>query len=89
MPGVIHQVSYQDLVTDPDSEARKLVKHCQLDWQEQILNFEQNTAVSTTASATQVRQAIYTSSLNRWRDYEQQLAPLARKLVEAGIPIDE
>lgn len=88
LPGVIHQVSYEDLVTDFESEARKLVEYCQLDWQQAMLNFEKNTAASTTASATQVRLPVYTSSLGRWHDYEKQLAPLAKKLAEAGIPID-
>jgi tetratricopeptide (TPR) repeat protein len=88
IPGVIHQVAYEDLVTDFENEARKLVDYCQLDWQQQILNFEKNTTASTTASATQVRQPVYTSSMGRWRDYEKQLAPLAKKLSDAGIRID-
>jgi len=88
MPGVIHRLAYEDLVTEPETSARTLLDHCDLPWQSQCLHFEQNTDATTTASASQVRQPIYTSSVGRWRDYEQQLAPLATKLREGGIQID-
>jgi len=59
-----------------------------LPWEPQCLHFDKSTATSTTASASQIRQPVYTSSVQRWRDYEQQLAPLAAKLREGGIQID-
>jgi hypothetical protein len=52
------------------------------------LHFDENSSTTTTASASQVRQPVYTSSVHRWRDYEQQLAPLAIKLKEGGIRLD-
>ena len=88
MPGVIHRLAYEDLVTKPETSARTLLDNCDLPWQPQCLHFDQSTAATTTASASQVRQPIYTSSVGRWRDYEQQLAPLATKLREGGIQID-
>jgi tetratricopeptide (TPR) repeat protein len=88
MPGVIHTLSYEDLVFDPETHTRKLVDFCGLDWEPQCLNFDKNKSASTTASASQVRQPVYTSSVNRWRDYEQQLEPLAVRLRESGIQID-
>jgi hypothetical protein len=88
MPGVIHELHYEELVTSAETCSRELLCHCDLIWEEQCLHFDQSTAPSTTASASQVRQPLYTSSIQRWRDYEQQLAPLAEKLREAGIQID-
>ena len=38
-----------------------------------------------TASATQVRQPVYASSVGRWRQYERELAPLVERLRDAGV----
>jgi hypothetical protein len=88
MPGVIYRLAYEDLVTDPENTARELLRFCSLPWQPQCLRFDENKAATTTASASQVRQPVYTSSVQRWRDYKQQLAPLAAKLRDGGIQID-
>jgi hypothetical protein len=56
-----------------------------LDWQEQCLRFYENKQASTTASATQVRQPVYNSSVGKWRRYEKQLQPIAGILTAAGI----
>ncbi len=85
LPDSIHLVRYEDLVQNPGEEARKLVAFCGLEWQEQCLDFQRNPQASTTASASQVRQRIYTSSVDRWKDYEEQLEPLRRILSDAGI----
>ena len=88
MPGVIHELSYEQLVTDFESRVRDLIDACDLSWESQCLDFEKNSATITTASAAQVRQPVNTSSVHRWRDYESQLAPLAEMLIDGGICID-
>ena len=88
MPGVIHQLAYEDLVTDPETSSRELLRFCDLPWEPQCLRFDESKTATTTASASQVRQPVYTSSVQRWRDYEHQLAPLAAKLRDGGIQID-
>lgn len=88
MPGAIYELAYEDLVTDAETSTRGLLEFCDLPWQPQCLRFDESTAATTTASASQVRQPLYTSSIQRWRDYEQQLAPLAAILREGGIQID-
>jgi hypothetical protein len=50
-----------------------------------VLDFHASREASTTASTVQVRQRVYTSSVGRWRDYEQQLQPVLRILRDAGI----
>jgi tetratricopeptide (TPR) repeat protein len=87
MPGVIHTVCYEDLVNNTEGEARRVLAHCGLDWEEQCLDFHKSTAASTTASATQVRQKVYTSSVGKWRTYETELMPLRQKLEAAGISL--
>ena len=85
MPGLILDVAYEDVVADPETQARRLVAHCGLEWESHCLDYHTSKKASTTASAVQVRQPIYSSSIQKWRNYEQQLAPLKTRLVEAGL----
>ena len=55
--------------------------------EDDVLNFQKTKSASGTASAAQVRQPVYTSSVQRWRRYEKELAPLAKRLTDAGIDI--
>ena len=87
IPGVIHMVQYENLVTDTEGQARRLLEHCGLNWEDQCLEFHKNTSASTTASATQVRQKVYTSSVGKWQAYEAELMPLRRELETAGVNI--
>jgi hypothetical protein len=52
------------------------------------LEFHRNPSSTGTASAVQVRRPLYDSSLQEWRHYAAQLAPLASRLRAAGIPVD-
>ena len=88
MPGVICDVSYEDLVADPPAQCRRLLDWCGLPWQDDVLDFHRSRVASTTASAAQVRQPIYTSSVRKWRNFSQQLQPVVRRLAAAGL-VDE
>jgi hypothetical protein len=85
MPGVIHTIRYETLVNDIEGEARRLLAYCALPWEDQCLRFHENRQVSTTASALQVRQPVYTSSIDKWRHYARQLESLRQRLEDAGI----
>lgn len=88
LPGVIHTVHYEELVQDTEGVTRNLLEHCGLEWEPGCLEFHRHKSASTTASATQVRQKVYSSSVGKWRAYENQLAPLRSALQQAGIPVD-
>lgn len=88
MPGVIYDIHYEDLVADVEGQSRKLLEHCNLQWQDQCLAFYDNTSVSTTASASQIRQPIYNSSVGKWRHFSAELAPLSDMLREAGVDFE-
>jgi hypothetical protein len=85
MPGVMLEVRYEELVADPQTQSRRLLEHCGLRWEDQVLDFHNSTKASTTASAMQVRRPIYKSSVQKWRNYTQQLQPVLRRLAEAGL----
>ena len=79
------EVRYEDVVEHTEREARRLVEFCGLDWDPACLAFQDNTAPVATASAVQVRQPIYRTALQRWRNYEKEIEPLKRLLAEAGL----
>jgi tetratricopeptide (TPR) repeat protein len=85
LPGVICDVSYEELVADPPTQCRRLLEWCGLPWQDEVLDFHRSRAASTTASTAQVRRPIYTSSVQKWRNFAQQLQPVVRRLAEAGL----
>jgi tetratricopeptide (TPR) repeat protein len=82
--GRILDVCYEELVEDLEGHARRIVAHCGLEWDPRCLSFQENDRPVRTASATQVRQPVYQSSVGRWRPYQTFLAPLLRELGVAG-----
>ena len=76
LPNFIYNVSYEELINNQEEESKKLIKYCGLDWHEDCLNFHKNKRSVSTASANQVRQNIYTSSINTWKNYEGYLIEL-------------
>jgi tetratricopeptide (TPR) repeat protein len=89
LPGIILNVSYEDLVEKFDSEIRRVLAHCGLAWHPACLAFHRNPYPTATASAAQVRRPLYDSSLRLWEKYEDELRPLRAMLVEEGIPATE
>jgi hypothetical protein len=85
LPGVIHQVSYEDLIADQAGETRKLLEYCGLGWEDGCLAFHRNPTPTTTASASQVRRPLYDSSVSQWRHYEARLSGLRKALAAEGI----
>lgn len=87
-PNIFMQVKYEDLVDDLEPQARKLIQFAGLEWQDQCLNFYENSAPVATASSAQVRSPIYSSSRGRWRKYEADILPALAILDQAGCPPD-
>ncbi len=79
-PGRILDINYQDLISDQENYSRELLEYCELEWDDQCLEFYNSGRTVVTASYAQVRQPIYSSSIERWRNYEQHLQPLLQEL---------
>ena len=73
-------VRYEDVVADLEGQARRIIAHCGLPWDDRCLSFHRTERPIRTASATQVRKPIYKSAVGRWRVYEEQLGPLLNAL---------
>jgi tetratricopeptide (TPR) repeat protein len=78
--GRLLDVAYEELVTDPEGQVRRLLDHCGLDWSTDCLRFHEQERPVLTASAAQVRRPLYSSSIGRWRRFEAQLQPLIKAL---------
>jgi len=87
LPGKILQVQYEDIVADQETQSRRLLGFCGLEWQDACLRFEQNAAPVATASSVQVRQPIYSSATERWKSYAEFLQPLKELLEQNGIQV--
>ena len=79
-------VEYEEVVVDVERQARQIVAHCGLEWDDACLAFYKTQRPIRTASATQVRQPIYRTSVGRWKPYQHLLQPLIKEL---GIELDE
>ncbi|MDO6694500.1 sulfotransferase [Aliiglaciecola sp. 3_MG-2023] len=84
-PTQIHTIEYESLVSSQEQETEKLLAFCGLDWESECLNFHQNNSASQTASASQVREPIYSRSVNLWRHFQPQLTPLLDAFAKHGI----
>lgn len=83
----IVEINYEDIVARQDSATRTLLEQLGLEFEGACLNFEKNKSATLTASAAQVREKVHSRSVNRWKYYEAQLAPLRTMLESAGIPV--
>ena len=75
-------VPYEALVEDQQGWSRKIIEFIGLDWDERCLDFHQTERKIGTASNWQVRQKIYKTSKERWRNYEKYVGPLRNLLEE-------
>lgn len=87
IPGAFLDVDYEKLVNNQQAESRRILQYLDLEWEDNCLNFHQHQGAAATASAAQVRQPIYNSSVGRWKSYQQQLSPFVNKLKEHGIDV--
>jgi len=81
-----YEVQYEELVADKEAQTRKLIDYCGLEWNDACLESHKTSRSIKTASITQVRQPVYTSSVERWRHYENYLGPLLEALGEYAPP---
>jgi len=85
IPGGFVDIQYETLVDQQEATSREMIDYCGLPWEEACLSFHENTSPAASASAAQVRRPVYRSSVQRWRQYSDQLAPLASFLTDHGI----
>jgi tetratricopeptide (TPR) repeat protein len=87
LPGRILDVAYEDLVRSQETATRRILDYLELPFEAACLDFHLNPNSTSTASSVQVRQPLYDSSVEQWRHYAAQLAPVRERLMAAGISL--
>lgn len=79
-PKQIHEVRYEDVLSNQEAEIKKMLRYCQLNWEAECLDFVNNKRIVNTFSHWQVRQSIYKTSQERWRNYQSHLTDIQKYL---------
>jgi tetratricopeptide (TPR) repeat protein len=80
LPGRVHRVIYERMISDTEGEVRRLLEHCGLPFEDACLEFWRNDRAVRTASSEQVRQPIFADGVDHWRHFEPWLDPLKAAL---------
>jgi hypothetical protein len=80
LPVPMLEIDYEETVADQAGQTRRLLDFVGLDWDDACLAFHKTERLVRTASVTQVRQPVYTRSVERWRPYEGMLAPFLERI---------
>jgi hypothetical protein len=78
--GMLLDVSYEDLVSQPAASIRRMLEFVGLPWDGRCLDFHATKRTVITSSKWQVRQKISNAAVGRWRNYERFVGPLRRLL---------
>ena len=90
LPGFVLRVQHEDVVSDLETQVRRMLEFCDLEFEDPCLEFYKTERSVRTPSSEQVRQPIYTTGLEQWRNFEAHLKPLIDALgddVLARYPI--
>lgn len=80
LPGKVLMVEYERVVSDFETQVRRLLDYCELEFEPACLEFYTSERAVRTASSEQVRQPIYRDALEQWRHFEDHLEPLKQAL---------
>lgn len=80
LPGRVHRVVHENLIENPESEVRALLRYLGLQFEDGCLQFWKNERAVQTPSAEQVRRPINRDGVDQWKPYEQHLGALKNAL---------
>ncbi|WP_406828168.1 tetratricopeptide repeat-containing sulfotransferase family protein [Microbulbifer sp. ARAS458-1] len=79
-PGSILEVGYESLVMSPEKEVRRILDFLGVAWEEGCLEFQRRNNYVKTASVWQVRNALHTGSIGRFKNYQPYISVLNKYL---------
>lgn len=71
IPEFIYEIKYEEMTSDLESQIKTVLSYIGLDWDEKCLDFQKNKRSVRTASINQVRQGVYQTSKNSWKNYKE------------------
>ncbi len=80
LPGRFLEIDYEETVTNFEAQARKIIGHIGLEWNDACLRPHEHKRAVLTASKTQVVKPVYASSVGGWKKYEEWLHETASQL---------
>ena len=82
LPDTVLRVQYEDVVADTETQVRRILDYLELPFEQACLDFHKTKRSVRTPSSEQVRQPIFKSGLEQWRNFEPWLDPLKEALGE-------
>lgn len=80
IPKFIYEIKYENLISDSTNQIKNLIKYCDLDWDQDCLNFYNNKNSIKTLSVKQARNKIYNTSVNSFKNYNKYSKNLFKEL---------
>ncbi len=81
IPNFIYDANYESIVNSPESEIKKMLSFCDLNWDPECLNFYKNKKTPVqTVSVSQASKPIYKSSVNLNKGYDKYLNEMFENL---------
>ena len=77
-PNEIFTINYEDIIKNPNERINDLLEFCNVEFEENCLNFYQSKRPVKTASSEQVRQPMYKTGLDYWKNYANHLEALIK-----------
>ncbi|MFT5543361.1 MAG: tetratricopeptide (TPR) repeat protein [Glaciecola sp.] len=84
MPGFVLRVQHEDVIDDLEGQVRRILDFCGLPFEQKCIDFHKTERTIKTPSSEQVRQPIYRSGLDQWKNFEAHLGPLKNALIESS-----
>ncbi|MGC1548521.1 MAG: sulfotransferase, partial [Rhodanobacter sp.] len=83
LPGRVLRIHHEDVVDDLESNVRRILDFCGLEFEPSCLEFYKTARSVRTASSEQVRQPIFRDGIDQWTKFEPWLGPLKEALGDA------
>ena len=84
LPGFVLRVQHEDVIDDLEGQVRRILDFCGLPFEQKCIEFHKTERTIKTPSSEQVRQPIYRSGLDQWKNFEAHLGPLKNALIESS-----
>ena len=86
-PGRVLDLSYEQLVLEPEEQTQRLAEFCGLTWRPECLDVHRRRSASVTFSELQVREPINDKGIGRWRNYSEALRTFVATCVAQGVQL--
>jgi len=74
LPNYYTNILYEELVNNQKNETSKLLKACNLEWNDNCMNFHKYIhSMSTGSNSINIHKSVYRSSIQYWKNYEKHL----------------